>query len=100
MLTYRIRSYVAQYAAALEGVDAVCFTGGIGENAELVREKSVEGLGFMGIELDKERNKNFRSLADENGVVDISVAGSKTRIYILPTNEELVIAEDTHTLVK
>lgn len=100
MLTYRIRSYVAQYAAALEGVDAICFTGGIGENADLVREKSVEGLAFMGVELDKERNKNFRSLADDNGVVDISVAGSKTRIYVLPTNEELVIAEDTHTLVK
>lgn len=100
MLTYRIRSYVAQYAAALEGVDAVCFTGGIGENADLVREKSCEGLAFMGVELDKEKNSNFRSLADENGVVDISVSGSKTRIFIIPTNEELVIAQDTHALVK
>lgn len=100
MLTYRIRSYVAQYAAALGGVDAVCFTGGIGENADLVREKSCEDLSFMGVELDKEKNRNFRSLADENGVVDISVSGSKTRIFIIPTNEELVIAEDTHSLVK
>lgn len=100
MLTYRIRSYVSQYAAALEGVDAICFTGGIGENAELVREKSCEGLEFMGVELDKERNNNFRSLADENGVVEISTATSKTKVFIIPTNEELVIAEDTHVLVK
>jgi acetate kinase len=100
MLTYRIRSYVSQYAAALEGVDAVCFTGGIGENADLVREKSLEGLAFMGIELDKERNTNFRSLADENGVVDISVPGSKVRVYVIPTNEELVIAQDTYSLTK
>ena len=100
MLTYRIRSYVSQYAAALEGVDAVCFTGGIGENADLVREKSLEGLAFMGIELDKERNANFRSLADENGVVDISVPGSKVRVYVIPTNEELVIAQDTYSLTK
>ena len=100
MLTYRIRSYVSQYAAALEGIDAVCFTGGIGENADLVREKSLEGLSFMGIELDKERNANFRNLADENGVVDISVPGSKVRIYVIPTNEELVIAQDTYSLTK
>jgi acetate kinase len=100
MLTYRIRSYISQYAAALEGVDAICFTGGIGENADLVREKSLEGLAFMGIELDKERNANFRSLADENGVVDISVPGSKVRVYVIPTNEELVIAQDTYSLTK
>ena len=54
----------------------------------------------MGVELDKERNNNFRSLADENGVVEISTATSKTKVFIIPTNEELVIAEDTHVLVK
>ena len=100
MLTYRIRAYIAQYTAALEGIDAICFTGGIGENADLVREKSCEGLEFMGVSLDKEKNINFRSLADENGIVDISNADSKTRIFVIPTNEELVIAEDTYFLVK
>ena len=65
-----------------------------------MREKSCEGLEFMGVELDKERNNNFRSLADENGVVEISTATSKTKVFIIPTNEELVIAEDTHVLVK
>ena len=100
MLTYRIKSYIASYAAALGGVDAICFTGGIGENAELVREKSVEGLEYMGVELDNDRNMNFRELEDQEGNVDISKEGTKTRIYVIPTNEEYVIAKDTYELAK
>jgi acetate kinase len=100
MLTYRIKSYLTSYAGALGGADAICFTGGIGENAELVREKVCENLEFMGIKLSKEKNDKFRSLADEDGIVEISKEDSATKIYIIPTNEELVIAEDTHELVR
>lgn len=100
ILTYKIRSYVGSYAAALGGVDAICFTGGIGENAELVREKVCQELEYMGIEFDNDKNYKFRELADEDGVVDLSKDNSKVRVFVIPTNEELVIAKDTYALVK
>ncbi len=100
MLTYKIKSYVSQYAGVLGGVDALCFTGGIGENSEIVREKVCEGLGFMGLEISKENNNNFRSLANEEGITDITGANSKAKVLVIPTNEELVIAQDTYALIK
>lgn len=95
MMTYRIRAYIAQYAAAMGGVDMICFTGGIGENSDLVRSKSVEGLEYMGVELDAAVNS-----VRQKGNVKLSKDSSRTAIYKIPTNEELVIARDTFSIVK
>lgn len=100
MLTYRIKSYLSSYAGILGGIDAICFTGGIGENSELVRELVCEGLEFMGVNFSKEKNNDFRNLSDENGITVISEDNSKVKVFIIPTNEELVIAQDTYKLSK
>ncbi len=94
MIAYRIKQYVGSYAAALDGVDALCFTGGIGENAALIREKVCSGLDFMGLVLDPTKN-NVR--ADD--ARDIATPGSNGRIFVIPTNEEYVIANDTYKVV-
>ena len=95
MLCNRIKKYLCSYAGLMGGVDAICFTAGIGENSDLIREKVCHGLEFMGIELDVEKNK-----VRELGNREISKKDSRTKIYIIPTNEELVIAKDTYNLVK
>jgi len=94
MMTYKIRSYIAQYAAAMGGVDMICFTGGIGENSDVVRSKAVEGLEYMGVELDKAVNS-----VRQKGNVKLQKDGSRVSIYKIPTNEELVIARDTYSIV-
>ena len=94
MFIYKIRAYVGNYAAQLGGVDAICFTGGIGENAAKVRESIVEGLEFMGIVMNKEVNA-----VRKKGIVDLTGEGSKTRLFKIPTNEELAIARDTYEIV-
>ena len=94
MFIYKIRAYVGNYAAQLGGVDAICFTGGIGENAAKVRESIVEGLEFMGIVMNKEVNS-----VRKKGIVDLTGEGSKTRLFKIPTNEELAIARDTYEIV-
>ena len=91
----RIKKYICSYAGVLEGVDAICFTAGIGENADLIRERVCSGLEFLGVELDQEKNK-IRN--NENR--EINKESSKTKIYVIPTNEEYVIAHDTYELVK
>jgi len=91
----RIKKYICSYAGMLEGVDAICFTAGIGENADLIRQRVCSGLEFMGIEIDKEKNQ-VRN--DQNR--EINKESSKTKIYVIPTNEELVIAKDTYNLTK
>ena len=93
MFMYQTKSYIASYAAAMGGADAVVFTAGVGENSPAVREGCIEGMEFMGFKMDKEKN-NVR------GTVDISAADSKTKILVIPTNEELMIAKDTAELVK
>ena len=95
MMCNRIKKYLCSYAGLMGGVDAICFTAGIGENSDLIREKVCQGLEFMGIELDVENNKIRKS-----GNREISTKNSKTKIYIIPTNEELVIAKDTYKLSK
>ena len=95
MLCNRIKKYLCSYAGLMGGVDVICFTAGIGENSDLIREKVCQGLDFMGIELDVEQNK-----IREAGNREISNKTSKTKIYIIPTNEELVIAKDTYYLTK
>lgn len=95
MFCYRLRKYVAAYAGVMGGVDAVIFTGGIGENAPPIRERSLRGLEFMGLSLDPERN---RAAVGREG--EISAAGSAVKALIIPTNEELLIARDTLRLVE
>ena len=95
MMCNRIKKYVCSYAGLLGGADAICFTAGIGENSDLVREKVCHNLEFMGIELDKEKNSSKTC-----GIREISKKNSKTKIFVIPTNEELVIAKDTYNLVK
>ncbi|MDN5067470.1 acetate kinase [Aliarcobacter butzleri] len=95
MLCDRIKKYLCSYAGIMHGVDAICFTAGIGENSDLIREKVCEGLQFMGIEIDTEKNK-----VREKGIREINTKASKTKIFVIPTNEELVIAQDTFNLVK
>lgn len=94
MVAYNIKKYVGAYVAALDGVDALCFTGGIGENAALIREKVCAGLDSMGLVLDPVKN-NKRSREAR----DISTNASASRIYVIPTNEEYVIANDTYKVV-
>lgn len=77
------------------GVDAIVFTGGIGENAAGIREQIIEGLEFLGAKINKEVNS-----VRQKGDVKLSTEDSKVLIYKIPTNEELVIARDTYRLVK
>lgn len=93
---YRIKKYIGAYAAAMGGVDAIVFTAGIGEYTPEVREGAVEGLEFLGIKLDKHKNIT----APRGEQVKISADDSKVDVYIIPTDEELVIAQETEKLVK
>ncbi len=95
MQRYEVRKYIGSYAAAMGGVDAVLFTGGIGENSALAREEACNGLEFMGIKLDKEANERLN-----HGEGRISAPDSKVEVWIVPTNEELLIARDTMELTK
>ncbi len=91
-LCYQIKKYIGAYAAAMGGLDAVVFTAGIGENQAPIRELSLEGLEYLGIELDKEINNGVKRPAP---ITRLSKTGSKVAVYLIPTNEELVIAQDT-----
>ncbi|MDR3089702.1 MAG: acetate kinase [Desulfobulbaceae bacterium] len=93
MLTYRNRRYIGAYMAVLGRVDAIVFTAGIGENDAVVREKSLAGLENFGIVLDPEKNRGRQS-----GAREIGAAASKTRLWVIPTNEELAIARQTLAL--
>ena len=92
-LCYRIIKYIGSYVAAMNGVDAIAFTGGIGENAIPVREAVVKSLGYLGITLDEEANQT----RGENKI--ISTPDSKVTVAIVPTNEELAICQETAELV-
>jgi acetate kinase len=91
---YRLKKYIGAYLAALNGADVVIFTGGAGENSDLVRENSAGSLDSLGIELERERNLNMNGKEGK-----ISRDSSKVEVYVIPTNEELVIARDTHECV-
>lgn len=94
MYYYRIRKYIGSYAAAMGGVDILLFTGGVGENKINCREAACEGLEFMGIKLDKEKNGQIMG---EEAI--ISAPDSKVTICVIPTDEELMIASDTKQIV-
>ena len=90
IFAYSVKKYIGSYSAAMGGIDCLVFTAGVGENVSLIREKVCEELEFLGIELDLEKNA-----IREDGIRDLSKAGSKVKILVIPTNEELVIARDT-----
>jgi len=94
MYHYRIKKYVGAYAAALGGLDILIFAGGIGENSPESREQICSDMEFIGIELDKKKNDGLRSKERI-----ISKENSKVKIMVIPTNEELVIAEDTMEII-
>ena len=95
MMCNRVKKYICSYSGLLGGADAIVFTAGIGENSALIREKVCFNLDFMGIELDSEKNE-----IKTHEPREISKDSSKTKIFVIPTNEELVIAKDTYNLVK
>lgn len=94
MLQYQIKKYVGSYTAAMNGVDAVLFTGGIGENSVEVREAVCKDMSFFGIEIDTELNKTVRGK-----LAKISTPNSKVEVWVVPTNEELLIARDTLAVI-
>ncbi|MBO6077781.1 MAG: acetate kinase [Bacteroidaceae bacterium] len=96
MYAYRIKKYIGAFAAAMGGVDVIIFTGGVGENRHEVREAVCENMEFLGIKLDKEQNSKI--MFGKDGI--ISTPDSKVKVVVLPTDEELMIASDTMTLVK
>ena len=95
MYAYRIKKYIGAFAAAMGGVDVVVFTGGVGENRHEVREAVCEDMEFLGIKLDKEQNAKV--MFGKDGI--ISTADSKVKVVVLPTDEELMIAQDTMALI-
>ena len=94
MFNYNVKKYIGSYAAAMGGVDGIVFTAGVGENSASVREACCEGLEYMGVKIDKEAN-NCRGKLQK-----ISTEDSKVQVYVIPTNEELVIARDAKAIVE
>lgn len=91
---YRIREVIGSYIVAMEGVDAIVFTAGVGENSPETREECLKNLEFLGIEFDEEKNKVRGKLRE------ISKENSKVKAYVIPTNEELMIAKETVNLLR
>lgn len=96
METHRIKKYIGAYAALLGRVDAIVFTAGVGVMGEHIREGALEGLAPLGIDIDKDKNNMCRC---RNGEFDVSKDSSPTRIYVIPTDEELVMTEDAYALM-
>jgi acetate kinase len=95
MLSYQIKKYVGSYSAAMGGVDAIVFTAGIGEHVPYIRKNALSGLEYLGVKLDDERN----TFGHSNDPVKLSADDSRVAVYMIPTNEELVIAQDTEKIV-
>lgn len=96
LLAYSVKKYIGSYLAVLNGTDAIVFTGGIGENSKEAREQILENMETLGIVLDKEKNNNFK-----RGQIElISAKNSKIKVYVIPTDEELMMARDTKEIVK
>jgi acetate kinase len=95
MFCYRIKKYIGAYAAAMNGVNVIVFTGGIGENSALVRAEVCRGLTFLGVDIDSQKNESTKAKETV-----ISNPHSKVKVAVIPTNEELVIALDTVEIVE
>ena len=91
---YRVAQFIASYIVSLQGLDTIVFTAGIGENQFLARKRICENLKCFGVEIDDSKNNEFR---DEGR---ISTENSKVEVWVVPTNEELMIAKDTEELIK
>jgi acetate kinase len=89
---YQIRKYIGAYVAAMQGLDVVIFTGGIGQGSTGVRSLACQGLGYMGIEIDEKKNL---SIDGSSGIHDISAEGARVRVLVIPTDEERMIARET-----
>ena len=95
VFSYRVAKYIGSYAAAMNGVDDIVFTAGIGENDDYVREEVCKYLGYLGVDFDSEVNTGLRGKEAE-----LTKEGSKVKVFVIPTNEELAIARETVALVK
>ena len=95
VFSYRVAKYIGAYAAAMNGVDDIVFTAGIGENDDYVREEVCKYLGYLGVDFDSEVNTGLRGKEAE-----LTKEGSKVKVFVIPTNEELAIARETLALVK
>ena len=95
MLCYQIKKYIGAYSASMGGLNAIVFTAGIGEHTPYIRENALSGLEYLGVKLDKERN----TFGHSNTPVKLSADDSEVLVYMIPTNEELVIARDTARIV-
>ena len=95
MLCYQIKKFIGSYSAAMGGLNAIVFTAGIGEHTPYIRENALSGLEYLGVKLDK----NANTFGHSNTPVKISSDDSKVLVYMIPTNEELVIARDTYEIV-
>lgn len=93
---YRIKKYIGSYAAALGGVDVIVFTAGTGENRDEIREEIMKDMEFMGVDFDVEANRNFK----RGEICLISKPTSKVKVYVIPTDEELMIARQTKAVVE
>ncbi len=94
MNAYRIKKYIGSYVAVMNGIDAIIFTAGIGENSELIRKMVCEDLSYLGIKIDRTKNTNLKK-----GINAIQTSDSKVTILVIPTNEELEIAKQTYALL-
>ncbi|MBQ1206064.1 MAG: acetate/propionate family kinase, partial [Clostridia bacterium] len=92
ILAYQIKKYIGSYTAAMNGLDCIVFTAGVGENDARLRALALENMDYYGIKIDPEKNNT-------RGCMDITAADSKVKVLVIPTNEELVIASDTMQIV-
>ena len=95
-LAYQVKKYIGSYAAAMNGLDAVVFTAGMGENNPELRERACTDMEYLGIKIDREVNAKAHH---QSNTVELSTPDSKVKVYLIPTNEELVIANDTERIV-
>jgi len=94
---YRLKKYIGSYCAAIGRLDAVVFTAGVGEMGWQIREKTLDGLEHMGIKLDKEKNRNTMTRKRESV---ITTADSPVKVFVIPTDEELVFTEDVAAILE
>ena len=96
-LAYQVKKYIGAYTAAMDGLDAIVWTAGMGENNPELRDRVCTQLGYFGVEIDREKNAKAHHQPD---IVELSTPASKVKVYLIPTNEELMIASDTEAIVK
>ncbi len=97
ILAYQIKKFIGSYTAAMNGLDAIVFTAGMGENNPELRERVCTDMDYYGIEIDKEVNSKAHHQSD---IIELSTKNSKVKVFLIPTNEELMIARDTENIVK